>query len=261
MENTQEDTTLPDTTMTEVQPQQTQSPTTETVAASQTATAIPFYKNRKYIISLVLSLAILLGAGYYAYLEYYMNGGVVARVNGKNIYKTELMESIGLIEQSATASGIDTKTDDAQKEIKNQAINVLVNNALIITGAEKAGFVANDADIQKKYDELVTQVGSAEVLATRMSEIGLTEAKLRKNIADRIVADQYIEAETPIKNVSVTEEEFQKFLETVKKTNPDLPPVEEIRPQIETQIRNQKQQAIIADFIEKLRVDSSVTLK
>ncbi len=218
-----------------------------------------WYKNTKVLVAVAIAVILLGGAGFYAYT---MNttGGTVAVVNGKKIYQNELNESIALIEQTATSQGADITDPTVIAEIRSQALDVLVNNTLIMTAADDAGFSASDEEIGAKYDELVTQLGGAEQLATRMGEIGLTEKKLKQNIAERIVADKYIESVTTIKDLKVSDIEVAEFIKTLGDDS-NLPPLEEIRPQIEAEILSQKQQQLVVDLLKKLQDEGTVELK
>lgn len=216
----------------------------------------PFYKKHlTLIVSIVVALAIVLGAGYFAYVSYYAKGGTVAVVNGKHIYQEELAESISLIEQSASAQGANLTDESVRSEIRTQALEVLVNNALLITAARSAGISATDADIQAKYDELVTELGSQEELTKKMAEIGLTEKKLRINIEERILADGYIETHTDLKNLSVTDEEVAELMKTIPEGE-QKPSTDEIK----QWILSQKQQQVVTDLIAKLRAEGKVNI-
>jgi peptidyl-prolyl cis-trans isomerase SurA len=229
-----------------------------TVGLDTPQASLPFYKKYATFIALAVGVAIIAGAGFFAYSSSFFEP-VVAKVNGKKIYQREFDESVALIEQSATQQGgVDLSDESIQTEIRTQALDVLINNALITTSAEEAGIVVTDADIQAKYDELVTELGTQEELTARMAEMGLTEEKLRSNIADRILADRYIESETDIETVAVTDEEIAEFVKAISTGDTKLPPLEEIRPQIEAQIMSQKQQQIITDFLEKLRNEAEI---
>ncbi len=224
-------------------------------------TPTPLYKNKQLLGAFLIALVILGGASYYVYTNHYKNGGVVAVVNGQKIYQDEFNESVTIIEQAATAQQVDITQELAKQEIKKQALDVLVNNALLIGGAQKAGFSATDEVIQEKYDELTASVGSKEELESRMVAIGLTEAKLRRNIAERIVADQYIESETPIEEITVTGEEVDALLASLNIEGAQLPPLEELRPQAEAEIKSRKQQKIVEDLITTLKTDASIEVK
>lgn len=219
-----------------------------------------WYKNKKMLGAIALAVVLLGGAGGYTY---YMQttGGTMATVNGTRIFKKDFDESVKLIEQNAVQQGADISDVATQKEIRDQALEVLINNTLLISAAKDAGFVVTDEDIQKKYDELVEQLGSVETLALRMSEVGLTEEKLRANIAERILSDLYIESVTPIKDLSVSDEEINEFMKSINTGEAKLPPLAEIRPQIEQQILGQKRQQIVDNLLAKLRKEGEIEIK
>lgn len=260
----------PDTSAPAPEPTPTPEPSLPVQPSSSASAAIdPLFKRYALPIAIVVSLVILLGAGYYFYtqqtgstvFESLFKRDVVATVNGKRIYQKELDESVALMEQSATMQGIDVSEESVRTEIRNQALGVLVNNALLITAAEGAGFEASAEEIETTYGELVEQIGGQEALTARMTEVGLTEDKLRNNIKERILADQYIESATDIENLNVTDEEVAQFVASLGTQGTELPPLEEIRPQIEAQILSGKQQQLVAALIEELRAKATIELK
>ncbi|QQR64695.1 SurA N-terminal domain-containing protein [Candidatus Kaiserbacteria bacterium] len=221
----------------------------------------PFYKKYATYIALIVATAIILGAGFYMYSGFGARGAVVATVNGTKIYQPELDESINLLSQSAAAQGANISDPKTLEEIRTQALEVLISNTLMTAAAKKEGVTVSDADVQKQFDDLLAQFGTQEELTAKMAEVGLTEEKLRKNISDRILAERYIEAVTDIETVAVTEEEVAEFIKTITANGTELPPLDEIRPQIEAQLAGEKQQKIITELVEKLRADADVVIK
>ena len=254
------------TTTPEITPTEVATPSTIEVVPppSETPLALeaplPFYKKHPTLLASIFAAVILLGAGYFAYTTYYAHGGTIAVVNGTNIYRDEFDESVALIMQSVSMQGTDTTPESVQAEIRTQALDILVNNILITSAAADAGIVATDEEVQSKYDEIIAQLGSKEELEKRMAEVGLTEEKLRSNIVDRILADAYINSKATIKDLAVSEEEVNAFRDGIS-AGAELPPLEEIRPQIEQQILGQKQQQLITDVITKLREEGDVDIR
>ncbi len=246
-------------TETVVTPEVVTAGVTPTIVATPVVTT-SFYQKYKQFIAGFLGVLIVL-FGYYAYTTWYVQEDAVAVVNGKNISVTEFNESIALIEQNATLQGVDITDATTKEEIRTQALDTLINNALIITAAENAGITVTDEKFKEAYDTLVTEVGGAETLTLRMTEIGLTEEKLNSNIKERIIADQYIESQTDIENLSVSEEEVQAFITALNAPEGQLPPLEEIRLQVEAQILSQKQQQLIIDLLAKLRSEAKIEMK
>lgn len=214
------------------------------------------------IIASVIAAVLIIGAiSYYVYTNNYSHGSVVAVVNRTKLYQDEFEDSVKLMEQNASQQGIDITDASVTTEIRNQALSVLIDNALILTAAKKSGVTASAEEVQEKYDALITDLGSQEALTAKMVEIGLTEEKLRSNIEERILADKYIEAETDIENVTVSDVEVTEFAKTVTDGGMELPPLDEVRPQIEAEITAQKKQQIVTNLLDTLRSDATIEKK
>ncbi len=222
-----------------------------------------FARNKMTIIASAVALALLLGAGYYFYLT--KNGGTsIAVVNGMRIYQKDYDESIAIIEETASLQGLDLTDEATKADIQTQALETLINNALIITAAEAAGITATDADIQAKYDELATQMGGVEALTAQMANVGLSEEKLRKNIRERILADAYLEKETDIDTVAISDDEITAFYNSLIEGAPvdaQIPKLEEVRPQIESELTRQKQQQMVTELLAKLKTEADIKMK
>ncbi len=218
--------------------------------------------NKALMIAVGIAILVLLGAGgYYFYTQKMDKGTVVALVGNAKIYEKEYLESAALIEQNASAQGADLNDEAIKSEIKTQALDILINNQLLLAAASKSNISSTDEDVQKKYDELATQLGGPEALTTEMTKVGLTEEKLRSNIRERVIADKYIESVTDIEEVKVSDQEIADFIKTVTSGGQELPPLEQIKPQIQQQILGQKQQQIVSDLLAKLRSETTVDIK
>lgn len=283
--DTSQETKNPETASPAIPVEETGSVTpAETVGENDTKTSTqvevqePFYKKHVTALSIVFGVIIVLTAGGYVYVKNYVhdgiiatiggkkiylypNGGVVATVNGEKIYQKDLNENATLIEQSAKLQGADITDESVKKEIKAQALNVLVDNMLILTAASKNGITVTDEEVQSKFDDLITQVGSKEELEKQMADIGLTEEKLKDNLRERIVADKYIETQTDIKSISVSDEEIAEYIKSINTGGTQLPPLEELRPKVKEEILKQKQQQLIATLLKKLRSEATIETK
>lgn len=218
---------------------------------------VPFYKKNALFISIAVGIVLILGAGSFVYISS-MNGSVVAKVNGVKIYQTDYDKSKVLIEQSATMQGADITDPSVQSEIKTQTLNVLIENMLILSAAEKAGITYTEEEVQTKYDGLVAQLGSQEELEKQMTNLGLTKEKIESNIRERIIADKYIESVTDIESVSVSDEEIDEFLKTIDTKQEGVPPMEELRPQVKEQILSQKKKQMVVNLIKELRAEAKI---
>ncbi len=243
--------------------EETQAQVVREAEVVETASATTPVQNTKLkIAAAIIVLGIVVSGGVYYMLN--VRADTVAIVNGFKITRDEFDKNVSMIMQSATLSGADVADPIVVKQINDQALDILINNALLIEGARGAGISADGAEVQTQYDAIVASVGGAEELAKRMAEVGLTEEQLRSNIEDRILADAFIEAQTDIKNLSVSDEEVQSYYDTVASQiteGTETPSLDEIKPQIEAQILSQKQQELVTAFLKKLRDEATVDIK
>lgn len=216
-----------------------------------TIPATPFYKSSQMLFAIVLAIAILAGAGYYVYNVQNTKGVVIAIVDGEKIYLAELERNIRNTESLASQQGVDVADPAIQTEIRAQSLQMLIDNKVLTNAATKAKTEVSDEETKAKYDELVAQVGSEEVLTTQLTEAGLTVEELRKNIYDRVLVDKYIEAVTDIEDITVTDEEITEFLSQFPPE--ELPPLEQIKADVEARIFQQEQQEILTTLITDLK--------
>jgi SurA N-terminal domain len=235
---------------------------TETSATQATPSAAAEVKSKRpsYLTALgLIGIIGIAGAGYVFYTRTQVP--VVAVVNGTNITQEELDENVNMMKKSAELQGIDVSDAAVVTEIENQAIVNLINNELLLGAAKRAGLSTNEAAVQTAYEGLVSEFGSEEELKVRMESFGLTPEVLRGNITDRLIVDAYIEAETDIEEIEVTDAEVEGYLASATTEGVTLPPLEEIRPQIEATLIAERQQAIVDALIERLRSESTIEIK
>jgi hypothetical protein len=211
----------------------------------------------KSLIALLAGVIVAVG-GYYGYE--YMTVPVAAVVNGEKITVAELEENVAMMMKGAELQGIDVNDPAIQEEVRTQALTNLVNNELLLGAARRAGVGNNEAAVQSAYNDLVTELGGEETLKERMATVGLSPETLMSNISDRLTVDAYIEAETDIENTVITDEEIGAYLAQIQTDGVTLPPLEEIRPQIEATLIAEKQQAIVDALLEKLRSEAKIEM-
>ncbi len=216
-----------------------------------------FLHRYKTLLALVAGILVSVG-GYYGYT--YMNEPVAATVNGERITEAELEENVAMMLKSVELQGMDVNDPTIQAEVRTQALTNLVNNELLLGAAKRSGLATDEAAVENAYNDLVTELGGEETLRERMATVGLSVETLMSNIGDRLTVDAFIEAETDIEDIVVTDEEIASYLETIAGEGVTLPPVEEIRPQIEATLVAEKQQAVVDALLERLRGEATIEI-
>lgn len=186
-------------------------------------------------------------------------GESVATVNGAKISRVDFENSKNAMVQSYTEQGGDATTPEIVAEIEKQALDTLISTELLTAAAKAGGFSATDAEVQTEYDGILERFGSAEALKTQMDALGMSEADLRADIRDQLAVSAYVTATISPYDLALTEEEITGFYDSLAAGGMEnLPPLDEIRPQIEAQLTSGKQQTAVQKLIETLRAAATI---
>ena len=186
----------------------------------------------------------------------------VALVNGEAIKQIEFQNSIKNVTDAYVQQGIDV-TDPATIEvIESEAVKRLINTELLLQAANKAGYTADDERVAGQLTILKEEFGGDEALEARLAELNLTEEMLYNDVREQIIVGDYLEKETAVGTVAVSEEEISTFYENLKgQYGEQLPPLEDIKTQIEADVRIQKQQAVLSEVLADLRAVADVEVR
>lgn len=188
----------------------------------------------------------------------------IAVVNGEEISKALYDQQYQQTEAMLSSMGGAEQLNDPafKQELQDSLINDLVNAELLYQAAVGSGIAITDEDIQTEYTATETQVGGPEELANQLSVIGLDDASLRDLIRRQLTIEQHLDAELDYQNIEVSDEDVQAFYdEFVAAGAPEgseVPTLDEVRPQIESQIAQDRSAELIDGYIATLRADADI---
>jgi parvulin-like peptidyl-prolyl isomerase len=183
---------------------------------------------------------------------------VVARVNGADIVGSDLITSMTQISATAELQGIDITDPGVQTEIRAQAIELLINTELLEQAAEDRGITIADATVDERISALVAEIGSEDALMERMNALGISESILERDVKSELLIQELLEQVFAEVEIEVTEEEILELYETATGGDEEAPLLEEVRPEIEAQLRANEEQGIIDTYITDLRVNATI---
>lgn len=188
---------------------------------------------------------------------------VVATVNGDEVTKEEFTTAYeGTFQQMAMQSQATGQEVD-QEQLKTQTLDNLIGTKLLIQEADDRGIEASDEAIKATTDELVAtnQFTSPEELFTALEEKGITKEEATEQIRQQVRLDALLAEESG--DTAPTEEELKAAYEEAKASGAaaqggEIPPFEEVKPQLEQQVTQQKQSDAALALVEKLRESADV---
>ncbi|HEY0964676.1 MAG TPA: SurA N-terminal domain-containing protein [Candidatus Paceibacterota bacterium] len=224
-------------------------------------------------IAVVIVAAVLVAVAYMMEQQGRLNTGLfdgvnrmvsmqkaVATVNDAKISQYDLDISMSQISAGAAMQGIDIADPEIKAKIQEQAIEMLVNTELLKQEAAARNISITDADVDARLETLRSDVGGEEVLVERMAEFNIDQKTLLRDIRSELTIQKLLDEVFAEKGVEITEADIEDFYDANGGEAAGLPPLTDVREEIETQIRSDKQQEIVTAFVEELRGKSSVEI-
>ncbi|MCZ0702132.1 hypothetical protein J2T56_001534 [Natronobacillus azotifigens] len=173
---------------------------------------------------------------------------VVAIVNGEEILGEQYNISYLDVKNYFLQQGGDVEDLDL---IREQAINFLISEAVLIQDALDKGITASEEEIDQLIAHTKETYPSEEEYEQALENHAHTEETFRRELSYQLIQQQYANQEFP--DIEVSEEDIKEFYAQLEEQMDDLPELEEIRPELETQLEQNESQRLMAERIETLR--------
>ncbi|AXI08294.1 peptidylprolyl isomerase [Oceanobacillus zhaokaii] len=187
----------------------------------------------------------------------------VAIVNDKEILGSDYNNALASTQGQMQQMGQDPTSKEAAKQVKNQTIDSLVGQTLLLQEADRKSYKVSEEDINKQLDEMKKQFKTEEEFEAALKKSGMDMKTLETQIAEGIKLNKYVEKEVPVDKI--TDEEIQQmynqYAEQGKSTGQEVPKLEEVKPQIEQTLHQQKQQEKLAQQVEELKKNAKIDIK
>lgn len=191
---------------------------------------------------------------------------VVAVVNGQKISKQEFADAYRQRLQSTAAQGGQAPVD--QDQLKKQTAESLVSTELLAQAAEKKKLRPSAKEVDARIEELAgqNQMKPAQLLQALQAQ-GLDEGAVRDQIGTQVAVEKLVEAEGG--STKPTDQEVRAYYQQVKAQQEQsggngqaqqLPPLKQVRPQIEQQLASQKQAQVAQQLVQRYRRTGTVTI-
>lgn len=176
---------------------------------------------------------------------------VVARVNGEEIKKADLESSEA---QILAGQQVDpaTLTDENRKQLRLQALDTLVSNALIRQATASSGLTASEEEVKAQLEKVKGQFEDEAKYQEALTAQGMSEQSLLSMITIDLGVQKYLQQTLNLESVTVSEEELKELYDKEAAVVKDMPALEEIHDQYKGFIIQQKQQQKIGEHVKEL---------
>jgi hypothetical protein len=192
---------------------------------------------------------------------------VVAVVNGTEIDRDLFTTTYESQFQQAAASAQATGQEIDQAQLRTTVADNLVSTELLRQEADNRGIEATEEARAAAISTLLetSQLGSEEELRAAFAEQGLDDGAFDQQLTDQVKLDALLAEEAG--DTTPTDEEVQETYDTAVaqqaaggETSTPIPPLEDVRAQIEEQLSGEKLSAAAQTLIAELREGADITV-
>ena len=195
---------------------------------------------------------------------------VVAEVNGEKITKDDFVPLFETQYQQMQAQAQQSGQPVDEKDLKKQTAENLVSTEVLTQEADKRKISVSDKDIDKALKESAQsgQMSEKDFLSA-MKDQGMDEKKVRSELKNQLkieglIDDEYGEFEVSGEEIGQAYEQAKSQQEQMAQQGgqgqQEMPPIDEMRPQLKEQVKSQKSQEATQKFAKKLRKQADVTI-
>ncbi len=201
----------------------------------------------------------------------------VATVNGQDVTKEEFVTYYE--SQFAAAAGQAQMSGEEldEEQLQEDTLEVVVDSVLLRQAAEEEGLEPSDEEVDTLLEELATGNGleSVDQFLEVLEQQGMDEETARREAANQIAIQAYVEQEAPVEEPS--EEELRAYYDelvaqqegagggedeasgTAAPGQPEIPEFDQVRDQISQQLQSEEQAAATDELVAGLREDAEIT--
>ena len=194
---------------------------------------------------------------------------VVAEVNGEKITKDDFVPLFETQYQQMQAQAQQSGQPVDEKDLKKQTAENLVSTEVLTQEADKRKITVSDKDIDKALKESAQsgQMSEKDFLSA-MKDQGMDEKKVRSELKNQLkieglIDDEYGEFEVSGEEIGQAYEKAKAQQEQMAQQggqDQEVPPLDEMRPQLKEQVKSEKSNEATQKYAKKLRKQADVTI-
>ncbi|MFW0862485.1 MAG: SurA N-terminal domain-containing protein [Candidatus Komeilibacteria bacterium] len=212
-----------------------------------------------FIGLIVLLIIVVIGIAVVSWNMFGSNEVSVASVNNESITQTDFDAFYAQQIPGFQSQGLDVNNPEQLAAAKQQALETLVNQRLLLQAAAEAGIEVAAEEVQSEYDRTVSQFESPEAFQTALSENNLTEELFRDRINIEMTIQNYL-ATMVDENVTASDEEIQALYDQYVAQGSNIPVMEEVTTQLADQVKQQKLDTQVGAIIDELKDIAEIEL-
>lgn len=222
-------------------------------------------KKYKTILLGLLAVVIVAGIAYSAMNVSRVSDNkdsIAAKVNGENVLQSELQQRFDQETQRAISQGVEVDTNNPviTAQVKSRILEDIINTKLLLQAAKESGVKIDSGAVNSKITLVEQQVGGKEALLAELLKVEMDENEFREEVLNQLTIQQYLLENIDVDLIVVTDEDIALAYEQASAVQENMPPLSEIKEQINSQLVGEKQQELLSTLIESLRAKAEIEI-
>jgi hypothetical protein len=185
--------------------------------------------------------------------------GSVAIVNGVEISREAFDSEVNYDLASYESQGV-TLTDEDIAQVKQNAVDRLINTHLLKEAAIKAGITAESVDVDGELTAVKDSFSDEATFNQALADAEFTLESYKSVLTDILMIEALFEQELELSKIEVGEEEIQAMVDLYLENygGEDEIDEEDLRDYLAYTLKEEKAEARRSEYIEKLRKESKI---
>lgn len=195
------------------------------------------------------------------------NKQVVAKVNNESIPESELQVKYDQTLKILSSLSSETEITEEQKsQIRQDVLNELISIRLIKQYAEENNIEVTSEEIEQEYQLVFATSGGEEQFNAQLEKFGITEDQFMTDLENDLIRRKSVENYTDPTLLEVSEDEVKSTYDSLlaqseaSEQAEDLPPYEEAREYLLSQLKNQKILQNLESFVGDLKSKAEIEI-
>ncbi len=182
-----------------------------------------------------------------------------ARVNGEEISAAQVDDRAKVILADMRAQGVQIGPEQ-ENFAKQQALQQLINEALLLQAAAKANITISDEQVESQFQSVANSFTSPEEFSQALAKNNTTADQLKADIKRQFTIQAYLDSQIDKNTVTASDKEIEDLYSQYAANTPEMPPLDSIKPQLEQQVRQQKFNQQVKQLLQKLASEAQIEI-
>ncbi len=182
-----------------------------------------------------------------------------ARVNGEEISAAQVDDRAKVILADIQAQGVQIGAEQ-ENFAKQQALQQLINEALLLQAAAKANIAVSDEQVENQFKSVAKSFATPEEFDQALAKNNTTADQLKADIKRQFTIQAYLDSQIDQNTITASDKEIEDLYNQYAVNTPEMPPFDSVKPQLEQQLRQQKFNQQVKQLLQKLASEAQIEI-